>query len=63
MAIVHNTGQLAAAVLVTATPELAAYYPALFVSAIVTGRSPLAAQFLLLRLRAAGVIKLHEKHR
>ncbi len=62
MAIVHNAGQLTAAVLVTATPELAAYFPALFVSAIVTGAfTGLAAQFLLLRLRAAGVIKLHEK--
>lgn len=36
-AVIHNTGQLALAILVTGTKELAAYYPLLIISGIVTG--------------------------
>ena len=62
MAIVHNTGQLATAIRITETPALIAYYPLLIVSAIVTGAfTGLAAQFLLLKLRAAGSINIRDK--
>jgi heptaprenyl diphosphate synthase len=61
-AIVHNTGQLTAAILITGTPSLITYYPILVVSAIVTGAfTGLAAQFLLTRLRSAGIIKPYDK--
>ena len=61
-AIVHNTGQLAAAILITETPALISYYPLLVFSAIITGAfTGLAAQFLLLKLQVSGIIKLWEK--
>lgn len=50
-AMAHNIGQIAAAVLLTRTPGLAAYLPILLVSGIVTGLfTGLCAQFLLARL-------------
>ncbi len=62
-AAVHNTGQLAAAVLITQTPALVAYYPMLIISAIVTGAfTGLTAQLLLIKLRVSGIIEIYEKH-
>ena len=61
-ALVHNTGQLAAAIAVTETPSLMAYYPLLIVSGIVTGTfTGFEAQFLLLKLRASGAVTLYDK--
>ncbi len=64
MAIVHNTGQLAAAIFITETPTLVTYYPLLIVSGIITGTfTGVAAQYLLLKLKTSGIITLHGKHR
>ncbi len=51
-AIAHNLGQLAVAVLVTGTPGLLWYAPALLLAAILTGAfTGLAAQYLVRALR------------
>lgn len=50
-AILHNTGQMAAALLVTRTPQLLAYYPFLIVSGVLAGLfTGLLAQFVIQRL-------------
>ena len=50
-AVFHNIGQIAAAILVTGTPEIAAYLPVLIIAGIVTGvTTGLAAQFTLSRI-------------
>ena len=50
-AMLHNIGQIAAAVLVTRTPAIAAYLPVLIVAGIVTGViTGLIAQFTLERI-------------
>ncbi len=50
-ALCHNAGQLIAAIFVTKTPALAAYFPILAVSGIITGVfTGLCAQFLVNRL-------------
>lgn len=51
-AILHNTGQMAAALLITSTPQLLAYYPFLIVSGTLAGLfTGLLAQFVILRLK------------
>ncbi len=50
-AILHNTGQIGAAVLVTGTPAVLAYYPYLLVSGCIAGLfTGLCAQFVVKRL-------------
>ena len=50
-AVFHNVGQIAAAVIVTGTPAIAAYLPVLIVVGIVTGvTTGLIAQFSLSRI-------------
>ncbi|MBQ6153279.1 MAG: Gx transporter family protein [Ruminococcus sp.] len=50
-AILHNTGQMAAALLITQTPQLLAYYPFLIVSGCLAGLfTGLLAQFIIQRL-------------
>lgn len=50
-AILHNTGQMAAALLITRTPQLLAYYPFLIVSGVLAGLfTGLLAQFVIQRL-------------
>ena len=49
-AVAHNAGQIAAAVFVTGTPAVVAYFPVLTVSGVVTGLfTGLCAQFLISR--------------
>ncbi len=51
-AMAHELGQMAVAVLVTRTPAVAAYLPALLLSGLLTGVfTGLCAQFLLARLK------------
>jgi len=51
-AVLHNTGQLAAAILVMRTPQLIAYYPFLLVSGCLAGAfTGLCAQLVLKRLK------------
>ena len=58
-AFVHNTGQLAAGIIITETRLLISYYPLLIVSAIITGAfTGLTAQLILRRLQASGVINI-----
>lgn len=50
-ALFHNVGQIAAAILVTGTPAIAAYLPVLIIAGVVTGViTGFAAQFTLNRL-------------
>ena len=50
-AILHNTGQIGAAVLMTGTPAVLAYYPYLLVSGSIAGLfTGLCAQFVVKRL-------------
>lgn len=50
-AVLHNTGQMAAALLVTRTPSLLLYYPFLIVSGCLAGAfTGLCAQLVILRL-------------
>ncbi len=50
-AILHNTGQIGAAVLMTGTPAVLAYYPYLLVSGCIAGFfTGLCAQFVVKRL-------------
>ncbi|HBB20076.1 MAG: Gx transporter family protein [Ruminococcus sp.] len=50
-AILHNTGQIGAAVLMTGTPAVLAYYPYLLVSGCIAGLfTGLCAQFVVKRL-------------
>lgn len=52
-AAAHNLGQIAAAILITGTPELIYYLPALMISGVVTGLlTGLTAQFAVLRLES-----------
>lgn len=49
-AVAHNAGQLAAAILVTATPSLLAYFPVLVLSGVAAGLfTGFCAQFLTFR--------------
>ncbi len=49
-AVLHNTGQMAAALIVMRTPQLIAYYPFLLVSGCLAGAfTGLCAQFITLR--------------
>lgn len=49
-AIAHNIGQIAAAVIITKTPEIAAYLPILIISAVITGAfTGICAQALIRR--------------
>lgn len=51
-ALLHNTGQMAAALLVTQTPQLLLYYPFLLVSGCLSGAfTGLCAQFVTARLK------------
>lgn len=55
-ALLHNTGQMAAALLVTQTPSLLFYYPFLLVSGCLAGLfTGLCAQLLIARLGKAGI--------
>ena len=50
-AVCHNIGQILAAMLITRTPEIAAYLPLLVIAGIITGIiTGLAAQFALARI-------------
>ena len=50
-ALLHNTGQMAAALIVTATPQLLVYYPFLLVSGCLSGAfTGLCAQFVMKRV-------------
>ena len=52
-AVFHNIGQIAAAVIVTGTPAIAAYLPVLIVAGIATGVvTGFIAQFSLQRIKA-----------
>lgn len=54
-ALLHNTGQMAAALLVTQTPSLLLYFPFLVVSGCLAGLfTGLCAQLILPRLKKAG---------
>ena len=56
-AMAHNVGQIALAVLITATPSLWAYLPVLMISAVLAGAfTGLGAQLILKRLQ--GHLKL-----
>ena len=51
-AVLHNTGQMAAALIVMRTPQLLLYYPFLIVSGCLAGAfTGLCAQFVTARLR------------
>lgn len=51
-AVLHNTGQMAAALLVTMTPQLLLYYPFLLVSGCLSGAfTGLCAQLITARLK------------
>ncbi len=55
-AVLHNTGQMAAALLVTKTPALLMYYPFLLVSGCLAGLfTGLCAQLVLARLAKSGI--------
>jgi len=52
-AIFHNTGQIAAAMLITGTPAIIAYLPVLIIAGVFTGvLTGLIAQFTLERLKS-----------
>jgi len=54
-AVFHNIGQIAAAVLITRTPAIAAYLPVLIIAGVVTGIiTGLVAQLTLVRLEVRG---------
>ena len=58
-AVLHNTGQILAAILITGTPALAVYLPVLTVAGIFTGvLTGLIAQFTLERLRKVRFTKI-----
>ncbi len=51
-AVMHNIGQLTAAVILTSTPQILFYFPILVVSGIIAGAvTGLCAQLVLLRLK------------
>ena len=51
-AVLHNTGQMAAALIITQTPQLLAYYPFLLVSGCLAGAfTGLCAQIVISRLK------------
>lgn len=51
-ALLHNTGQMAAALIITQTPQLLAYYPFLLVSGCLAGAfTGLSAQIVISRLK------------
>jgi len=51
-AVFHNIGQIAAAVLITGTPAIAAYLPVLIIAGVFTGSlTGLVAQFAVMRVR------------
>jgi len=56
-AVIHNMGQITAAVFITSTPELFLYAPVLVASGIITGSfTGAAAQALLFKLTGSGVV-------
>lgn len=65
-AIVHNCGQIGAAMIITGTAEIVLYLPLLIISGIITGAfTGLCAQFLLIKMDSAGAIqiKIHNQNR
>ena len=51
-AVFHNIGQILAAILVTGTPAIAAYLPALIIAGVITGMiTGFVAQFALKRIK------------
>jgi heptaprenyl diphosphate synthase len=57
-AIAHNIGQIAVAIFITGTWQIAGYFSILFVSAIITGFfTGVSAQLILKRAEAVGVMK------
>ena len=53
-AVLHNTGQMAAALLITRTPQILAYYPFLIVAGCLAGLfTGLLAQFVTARIKKA----------
>ena len=51
-ALLHNTGQMAAALIITQTPQLLAYYPFLMISGCLAGAfTGLCAQIVISRLK------------
>ena len=54
-AVLHNTGQMAAALLILRTPQLLLYYPFLLASGCIAGAfTGLCAQFIIKRLSKKG---------
>lgn len=52
-AILHNTGQMAAAIFITRTPAVLAYYPPLIISGSIAGLfNGLCAMFILKRVKS-----------
>lgn len=52
-AILHNTGQMAAAIFITRTPAVLAYYPPLIISGSIAGLfTGLCAMFILKRVKS-----------
>lgn len=59
-AVIHNCGQIGAAMIITGTAEIILYLPLLIISGIITGAfTGLCAQLLLIKLNGAGVIQLN----
>jgi heptaprenyl diphosphate synthase len=57
-AIAHNIGQIAVAIFITGTWQIAGYFSILFVSAIITGfLTGVSAQLVLKRVELAGAMK------
>jgi heptaprenyl diphosphate synthase len=57
-AVAHNIGQIAVAIFITGTWQIAGYFSILFVSAIITGFfTGISAQLILKRAELAGVMK------
>ncbi|MEE1319425.1 MAG: Gx transporter family protein, partial [Ruminococcus sp.] len=54
-AVFHNIGQIAVAVIITQTPQIAYYLPILIISGVITGIfTGLCAQLVLQRLKRSG---------
>lgn len=59
-AVMHNIGQLAAAVLMTGTVQILYYLPVLLISGIIAGAfTGLCAQLVLLRLKKLSIINVN----
>ena len=56
-AVFHNVGQMAAAVIITGTPAIAAYLPILIIAGVFTGvLTGFIAQFTIKRINDAGIV-------